>query len=205
LVDDLGRSDDISDSVDDDTSKTSVGDVEENGSQGVKSKQDNDSSNDTGEGSADTSLGLDGSSREGSGGGVGTQERTEKVANTDGDELLRRVDDIVVDTAEGLGDGNVLNQDNDDGGGKLRDEGPDDGRVDLGNSSMGEATGNVANNADARLFAVVDVHSSADTDVEQDDKGSSKGGDEEVQLGTVRLLLGHGATKNANGIEHDQG
>jgi hypothetical protein len=33
----------------------------------------------------------------------------------------------------------VLNQDNDDGGGKLRDEGPDDGRVDLGNSSMGEA------------------------------------------------------------------
>jgi hypothetical protein len=139
LVDDLGRSDDISDSVDDDTSKTSVGDVEENGSQGVKSKQDNDSSNDTGEGSADTSLGLDGSSREGSGGGVGTQERTEKVANTDGDELLRRVDDIVVDTAEGLGDGNVLNQDNDDGGGKLRDEGPDDGRVDLGNSSMGEA------------------------------------------------------------------
>ncbi|KAI6771160.1 hypothetical protein HG531_010015 [Fusarium graminearum] len=90
LVDDLGRGNDISDSVNDDTSKTGVGDVEENGGQGIKSEQDND--------------------------GILT-------------------------------------------------------------------TGNIADNADARLFTVLDVNSGADADVKQDDKGGSEGGDEEVQLG----------------------
>jgi hypothetical protein len=64
LVNDLGRGDDISDSVDDNTSKTSVGDVEENSGKGVESEQDNNGSDDTGEGGTDTSLGLDGSSGE---------------------------------------------------------------------------------------------------------------------------------------------
>jgi hypothetical protein len=124
--------------MDDDTSKTCVGNVEEDSSKGIESKQDDNSSDDTSEGSSDTSLGLDGSSGERSSGGVGSKEGTEKVANTNGDEFLGGVDNIVVDTAERLGDGNMLNQDNDDGGGKLRDEGFDDGGVDLGDSSVSE-------------------------------------------------------------------
>lgn len=64
LVNDLGGSDDISDSVDDNTSKTRVGDVEEDSGKGVESEQDNNGSDDTSEGSTDTSLGLDGSSGE---------------------------------------------------------------------------------------------------------------------------------------------
>lgn len=138
LVDNLGRSDDISDSVDDDTGKTCVRDVEEDSSKGVESKQDDNSSNDTSEGSSDTSLGLDGSSGERSSSGVSSKEGTEKVADTNGDEFLRGVDNVVVDTTERLGDGDVLNQDNDDGGGKLRDERLDDGGVDLGDSSVSE-------------------------------------------------------------------
>jgi hypothetical protein len=138
LVDDLGRSDDISDSVDDDTGKTCIRDVEEDGSKGVESKQDDNSSNDTSEGSSDTSLGLDGSSGERSSSGVSSKEGTEKVADTNGDEFLRGVDNVVVDTTERLGDGDVLNQDNDDGGGKLGDERLDDGGVDLGDSSVSE-------------------------------------------------------------------
>jgi hypothetical protein len=64
LVNDLGRGDDISDGVDDNTSKTRVGDVEEDSGKGVESEQDNNGSDDTSEGSTDTSLGLDGSSGE---------------------------------------------------------------------------------------------------------------------------------------------
>lgn len=64
LVNDLRRSDDVSDGVDDHTSKTRVGNVEEDGGKGVESEQDNNGSDDTGEGSTDTSLGLDGSSGE---------------------------------------------------------------------------------------------------------------------------------------------
>jgi hypothetical protein len=52
---------------------------------------------------------------------------------------LRGIDDIVVDTAERLGNGDVLNQDNNDGSRQLRNEGPDDVGVDLRDSSMGEA------------------------------------------------------------------
>lgn len=64
LVDDLGRGDDISHSVDDDSGESCVGNVEEDSSQGVESQQHNNCGNDTSEGSADTSLGLDGSSGE---------------------------------------------------------------------------------------------------------------------------------------------
>lgn len=205
LVNDLGRGDDISDSVDDDSGESCVGNVEEDSSQSVESQQHNNSSNDTSEGSADTSLCLDGSSGEGSSGGVGTEEGTEQVGDTNGDELLRRVDDVVVDTAEGLGDGDVLNQDDDDGGGKLRDEGLDDADVDLGGGSVGETTGDSLDDADHGIILAVDVDASADSSVQQDDEGGSQGGDEEVQLGALRLALGESRADGADAVEHDQG
>lgn len=124
--------------MDDDTSKACVRDVEEDSSKGVESKQDDNCSDDTSEGSSDTSLGLDGSSGERSSGGVSSEEGTEKVADTNRDEFLRGVDNIVVDTAERLGDGDVFDQYNDDSSGKLRDERLDDGGVDLGDSSVSE-------------------------------------------------------------------
>lgn len=52
---------------------------------------------------------------------------------------------------------------------------------------------------------MLDVDTSADTDVKQDDKGSSQGGDEEVQLGALRLLLGHGAAEDTDRVKQDQG
>lgn len=58
--------------MDDDTSEGRVGDIPEESSEGVESQKDNDGSDDTSEGSADTSLGLDGSTREGTSSGVGT-------------------------------------------------------------------------------------------------------------------------------------
>lgn len=65
-------------------------------------------------------------------------------------------------------------------------------------------TGNFTDDADAGLAAMLDVDTSADTDVKQDDKGGSQGGDEEVQLGAVRLLLGHSAAEDTDGVKQDQ-
>lgn len=205
LVDDLGGSDDISDSVDDDGREGSVGDVEEDSSQGIEGKEHNDGGDDTSEGSADTSLGLDSSSREGASGRVSTEEGSEQVGDTNSDKLLRGVDDVVVDTAEGLGDGDVLNQDNDDGSRKLRKEGLDDAGVDLGGSSVGEATGHILDDADHRVILAVDVDSSTDTSIQENDKSSPKSGNEKEGLGTVRLALGQGRAGEANDVEHEQG
>lgn len=129
--------------MDDDTGQGSVGDVKEDGSQSIEGEQDDNGGNDTSKGSADASLGLDGGSRERTGSGISTEEGTEQVGDTNGDKLLRGVDDIVVDTAEGFGDGDVLDKDNDDGGGDLGGEGLDDARVDLGSGGMGETCGHV--------------------------------------------------------------
>lgn len=122
LVDDARRSDNIPDGVDDDGSESSVGNVPEDGSQSVESKKDDNGSNDTSERSSDTSLGLDGSSGERTGSGVGTEERTEQVGDTNGNKFLGGVDNVVVDTTKRFGDGDVLNKDNDDSGGKLTKE-----------------------------------------------------------------------------------
>lgn len=122
------RRDKITDGVDNDGRKTGGRDEEEDGRQGIESEKNDDSGKDTSEGRPDASLGLDGSAGEGAGGRVAAEERTEDVGETNGDEFLGRVDDVVVDTTERLGDGNVLNQEDQDGGRDVRAK----GRQDLG-------------------------------------------------------------------------
>lgn len=139
LEDDGERRDDIADGVDDDGRKSCVGNVKEESRQSIQSQQNDNRSDDTGKGRAHTGLGLDGGTREGSSGGIGTEEGTEQVSDADGDEFLGRVDDVVVDSAKGFGDGNVLDQHDDDGGGEFGQKGLDDGVVDLGSASVLEA------------------------------------------------------------------
>lgn len=146
LVDGVGSEDEITDGVDDDCGENGVGDPEEDCRKSVDCKEDDNRSNDTGKGGTHTSLGLDGSTREGTGRGVGAEEGAEQVGDTDGEELLGGVDDIVVDTAERLGNCNVLDQQDDDGGGKFASKCLDDGDVDWGCASIGEATGDRAEN-----------------------------------------------------------
>lgn len=109
LVDGVWRGNEIAHSVDDNTREGCLGDVKEHSRQGVDGKQHDDCGNAASQGSSHSRLGLDGSSGKGSGGRVGTQERAQQVCNTNRNQLLRWVYGIVVDTAEGLGDGNVLN------------------------------------------------------------------------------------------------
>ena len=105
--------------MDDDGGQPGAGNVEKDRGQGVQRKEDNDGGEDTSKWRSDTGLRLDGSPRERSGGRVPSEERTKDVGEADGNKLLRRVDDVVVHSAERLRDGNVLNDQDNDGQGKI--------------------------------------------------------------------------------------
>jgi len=120
LVDFARGRNEITDGVDDDGRKTGGRDVEEDGRQGVQRQKDDDSGEDTSEGRPDTGLRLDRSPGERAGGRVPAEERPEDVGETNGDEFLGRVDDVVVDAAKGLGNGDVLNQEDQNGGRDIR-------------------------------------------------------------------------------------
>ena len=110
----LWRGDQIADGMDDHGREGRVGDEEEDRGQGVESQQDDDGCEDTGERCPHASLGLDGCAGEAAGGRVSAEEGTEEVGEAESDQFLGWVDDVVVDATEGLGDGNVFdNQDQD--------------------------------------------------------------------------------------------
>lgn len=114
LVDNVGRGNEINDSVDNEAGQGGHGNVEEDLGQGVESQEDDDGSEDTGERSANTSLRLDGGTGKGSSCGVSTEEGTQEISEAHSDQFLRGIDNVVVDSAKRLGDGDVLdNQDND--------------------------------------------------------------------------------------------
>lgn len=205
LEDGLGRGDDITDGVDNDGGESRVGNVEEEGCQGIECEQDDNGSDDTSKRGADTSLGLDGSTGERSSGRVGAQERSQDVGNSNGDELLRRVDNVVVNATERLGDGNVLDKHDDDGSRKLVDEGANDVGVDLGGTCMLEATGDGADKIQVLVVLLLDDNTSSNSGVQEDGEGSAKSRDDEPHLGTVRLLLGHERAEGAEGIEQEEG
>lgn len=139
LDDNPQRRDDVADGVDDDGRQRRVGDVKEERRQRVQSQQNDNGGDDTGKGRADTGLGLDGGSGKGARRRVRAQEGAQQVGHANGHQLLRRIDDVVVDSAERLGDGYVLNQHHDDGRRELRRKGLDDALVDRGGARVLEA------------------------------------------------------------------
>lgn len=86
--------------MNDDRGKGSIGDVEENGWQSINGEKDNERGNDTSEWGPNTSFGFDSSARKTSSGRVSTQKWTKEVADTNGDQFLRWIDGIIVDTTE---------------------------------------------------------------------------------------------------------
>lgn len=62
----------------------------------------------------------------------------------------------------------------------------------------------LAKDADWGFRLVVQHHARADTRVQKDHKGCSKGRDEKVHLGPVRLLLGHVRAKASDEIQHQE-
>lgn len=64
MVETLGRSDQITNSMNDHSRKSRIRDVEEEGRKGVDREENDESGDETSEGSSDTSLRLDGGARE---------------------------------------------------------------------------------------------------------------------------------------------
>lgn len=65
-------------------------------------------------------------------------------------------------------------------------------------------TRDILQDADSGSVSVLDIDASTDTNVQEDDKGSSQSRDEEVGLGTMGLLPGHVRAEATNTVEHDQ-
>lgn len=139
LVNRVGRGDQITNTVNDNTGKGRFRDVKENSCECVDGDEDEDCCNATSERSSHTSFGLDGGSRKRSGSGIATQERTQQVGDTNGNHFLRGIDSVVVDTTEGLGNGNVLDQENDNSSRKLAGESFDYCGIDPRDSSILES------------------------------------------------------------------
>lgn len=89
-------------SVNDDGRKNGIGDPVEDSVEGVQSNEHNNTSVNTGKRCSHTTLCLKGRSREGTGGGVGVEEGSNQVGNTNSNELLVGRNLVVVDTAKGL-------------------------------------------------------------------------------------------------------
>jgi hypothetical protein len=100
---------------------------------------------------------------------------------------LRRVDAVVVDAPKRLGDGNVLDEEDDDRYGQLGRKGRQDLLVDDRNAHGGEASRNGAQNRKARAAAVVHVDQPADHGVEQDDEGRTQRADKEEGALAIRI------------------
>ena len=97
----LGRgSYEISDSVNDDCGKAGGGDPVERVRQAIESDDDTDGSENTSDRGPDTGLGFECRTREGTGGRIGTEARSDSVGNTDGNQFLIGVNLIIVDTSK---------------------------------------------------------------------------------------------------------
>ena len=101
--------------MDDDSGKSSVWNIPKHGWKRIDGQQHYDCCNDTGEWGAHACLGLDRGSREGTGRWVSSKERPETVGDANSHKFLRRVDDVVVDSAERFGDRDMLDEKNDHG------------------------------------------------------------------------------------------
>ena len=143
--------------MDNDSGQGGVRDIPEHGREGVDGEKDNNSCDDTGERSSHASLGLNRCSGERSGSRVRSKEGTQAIANTDGDQLLGRINRVVVDTSERFGDRNVLNEEDDNGRRQFRNEGLDDGNRYIRDASVLETSRNGAQYRDQGLLPVVAV------------------------------------------------
>ena len=201
------RREEVADGVDDDGRQARRGDEEEDRGEGVQGQQHDDRREDAGEGRPYARLGLDGCAGEGSGRGVSAEKRAEDVGEADGDELLRWVDDVVVYPAKRLGDGDVLDDQHDDGDGDIRRDGSQYVHVHIRRSLVPEPAWHRAEDLELGFLGVLDVSvgAPADEDVHDDHEGHAQRGDEEPHLLPLRLLSAHEVAERAEEIQEEEG
>lgn len=197
----------------------------EGAGESIESDDDNDPDDESSERRANTGLGLDGGAGERPSGGVRAEEGSDRVRNTDCDELLVGIDLVVVDAAETcgegrvsqlsaqtkkkrtFGDGNVLQEENDGRDGDERTEEADKLWADVGLVHLLEPRRNRLDDGDVvlgdRFVAKVDPREDGEED---DDKGGAKGVDEEgdsLHERVPRATLDAGRD-TANNVEEEE-
>ena len=187
--------------MDDNGSQTCIRDVEKDRFEEVDGQEDKNAGDDSCKGSTDTSFGFDGSAREGASGWVCAEESAENVCYTNCNKLLRRIDGVIVDPAEGFRDGDVLDEEDDDRyrdvACKRRDDlavdlryalddfcqkQPYEGKLAHSAHHILETSGYVAQDGESRLCSVILVDEPADHGEEQEDDRRSESGDKEPEL-----------------------
>ena len=98
----------------------------------------------------------------------------------------------------------MLNENDNDGGGKLVCESFDEFLVHRWNSSVLETPGHWAQNREDRLRAVVPIRKIADQGVKKNDESGSECRDEEKHLGFLWQLSSSKVTSTAYQIQHSQ-
>lgn len=167
---------------------------------------DTDSGPPTGGRRSDSRLGLEGRTREGSSGRVGREERTDRVGDSDGDELLVGVDLVPVEPTERLGDGNVFEQEDDSRDGNLARHGADELAADVGRADVLEAGRDRLENRDRVLLGVlVDRDAPGDDGEQDDDERVSGDGGEERQSLPLGVTLLNPIAGPLEGVEDGQG
>ena len=168
--------------MNDDSGQASVWYIEENCGEGVDGKEDDDSGDDSSKRCSYTSFGLDGCSRKGASRRICAQKRTKQVCDTNGNQFLRRINGVIVDTTKRFRYSDMLNQKDNDTCWKLANESANDVCVDSRHCRVLEASGDGAKDGKFGLASVIAIDQPADHSIEQDDKRGSKSGDEEKCL-----------------------
>ena len=201
----LGRSDEISDGVNDQSRQSRVRDPVESRSDGVKSDQDDDTGGDTSGRGSDSRLGLESGSREGTGRGVGREKRAEGVVDSNSDQLLVGVDLVSVQSTERFGDRDVLEKENNRGD---RDVGTDSSEKLSGNvrlMNLSQTTRDRSNERDPRLFGMVEVDSPRDNGEDDDRESVSQALAEEECPRPSRVPLAEVGEGPLEEVEQEEG
>jgi hypothetical protein len=111
------------------------------------------------------------------------------VGEANSNQLLRRIDAVVVDSTERLGNGNVLDQEHDDGDRKLVRKRDENLLVDFWDAHGLETARNGSQDRKQGLLAVVHVGEPADHGVEQNDESSSQSAQEKVESLSLGVAL----------------
>lgn len=203
--------------------------TEEGIGQGVEGKNDQSTGENTSNGSAHTRLGLDGGTREGSGSGIGVEQGTNAVGDTDGDEFLVRVDLVAVQTSESWREGfrqsrgkrpncnlggtltlsnrNVLKKHDDRCDGKLGSQRLEQAVIDSGATDVLETTRDSLQDGDREVALGVFSRLAVEPGTEGEDKDDecvAGRADEEERPCAVGIALGESLATDLDEVEGEK-
>ncbi|KAH3663851.1 hypothetical protein OGAPHI_005254 [Ogataea philodendri] len=171
---DLVRGKQVANSVHNNGRQSGFRNVVESIGETVNGEQHTSSGENTSKRSLDTTLGLQSSSTERSGGWVGVEERSNKVGDTNGNQLLVRVNLVVVDSSKRLGDRDVFQHQNDGCSRKVGSDVAGQTGWSAHDTNVFQSRRNISVDTEGVLGLVVSNDEVTDQGTEDDDDGGSQ-------------------------------